>query len=321
MSLKKLFNRRRYRRCVELFRRPLWAHLQISARLPGPLDLEMNDGQRLQVPDARRSRRMFDLLLEQLPYPFPVTVADGLVEFQYEGRRYALRPTYADFFIFQEVIVGDDYRIDTLPKPLGTVVDLGMNIGLFTLKVAPDAERVVSLEPVQENFEMARRTLTRAGLDHKVTFLKAAVAGESNGTVRIYSSDSNAGGHSMFHDHATQWGDTHYEDVPAICLADLFAREGITHCSLLKCDVEGAEFDVIANTPLEVLSSIDRILMEVHLNVIDWDPRRLSEFTGRLALAGFHVQHDAIKERWGRRKRGIALWATHERAAAGRRAA
>jgi len=321
MFLNRLLSSRRYQRCVQLFRRPLWAHLQISAALPAPLSLDINNGDRLDVSSARGCRRMFHLLLEQLPDPFPVRVADGLVEFQHEGRTYALRPTYGDFYIFKEVIFRDDYRLNALPEPLGTVVDLGMNIGLFTTKMAAAAERVIGLEPVQENFEMANRALVRAGLDHKVTCLKAAIAGNSSGTVRIYSSDNNGGGHSMFRDHAAQWGNTRYEDVPVINLSDLFVQQGIERCSLVKCDIEGAEFELIANTPLEVLSSIDRILMEVHLNVIDWDRQRFGDFTARMTAAGFQVEHDSLVGRWGRRRRGIVLWATNERAAATRRAA
>lgn len=318
--LKRLFNRKRYGRCAQLFGSPLRSHLAISAALPLRLKLNMRDGETLRVPNVRGCRRMFDLLLEELPDPFPVTITNDLVEFHYDGLRYALRPSYADFYIFKEVIVRDDYRLDELPERLGTVVDLGTNIGLFSLKMAAKAERVVSLEPVRANFEMARHTLELAGLSHKVKLRKAAVAGQSRGTIRIYASSDNAGGHSVFRDHAQQWGDVEFEDVPAISLADLFAEEGIERCSLLKCDVEGAEFDVVAHAPLDLLASIDRILMEVHLNVIDYDLRRLSEFTGRLAAAGFQVQHDSLTGRWGRRKRGIMLWATQQRSAA-RRAA
>jgi FkbM family methyltransferase len=321
MFLKRLCNARRYRRCVRLFQHPLWAHVVTSAAPPWPLGLDLQEGGRLQVPRGRACRRMFEVLLEKLPDPFPVTVADGLVEFQYEGRRFALRPSYSDFYIFYEVMVRDDYRLDDLPQPLGTVVDLGANIGLFSLKLAAEAERVVALEPVKDNYRMAQRLFEESGLAEKITLHKAAISGQSEATVRIYACDGNAGGHSVFRKHAGQWGDTRYENVPAISLADLFAQEEIDHCSLLKCDVEGAEFDVIEQAPLDLLASIDRMVMEVHLNVIQWDLRRLSNFTGRLASAGFHVEHDSLNGRWGRRKRGIFLQATRRQVAARRRAA
>jgi FkbM family methyltransferase len=321
MFLKRLFSSRHYERCVQLFRQPFWSHVWTSAALRLPLTLELRNGGTLEVSSAYGCRRMFDLLLNELPDPFPVTVADGLVEFQYDGDRFALRPNYADFTVFKEVIVRDNYQLGAFPYPLGTVVDLGANIGLFTLKMATDADRVVSVEPVRENYEMAQRMLHRADLAHKVTLLKAVIGGEAKGTVRIYASDNNSGGHSVFHEHAAQWGDTRYEDVPCMSLADLFEREGIQGCSLLKCDVEGAEFDIIAAAPLELLASIDRILMEVHLNVINWDRQRLSEFLKRLTAAGFHIEHDSLVGRWGRRKRGMMLSAIHQRATATRRAA
>jgi FkbM family methyltransferase len=320
MFLSRALNRLRYRRCAKLFRRPLWSHLLTAARPPFPLTLELASGEKLWVPNGRRSRHLFDMLLETLPDPFPVTVEDGLVEFQFGGQRFALRPSYADFYIFNEVIIEDGYKLSSLPRPLGTVVDLGTNIGLFSLKVAPAAERVIGVEPVRENFQLAQRLLDSAGLAHKVTLRKAAMAGKSGVSARIYASNQNDGGHSVFRKHASQWGGVRYEDVPAISLSDLFAQEGIRHCSLLKVDVEGAEFDIIANTPLELLASIDRILMEVHLNVIDWNPEKFSDFTGRLSAAGFHVEHSPLEGRWGRWKRGIWLTATHQRETA-RRAA
>ncbi len=264
----------------------------------------------LHVPSGRGCRRMFDLLLDELPDPFPVTVSGGLVEFHFQGRRYALRPSYADFYIFKEVIVRDEYRLNDLPQPLGTVVDLGANIGLFSLKMASRAERVIAIEPVRDNYHMAQQLIACADVSDRVTLRKAAVAGDSSNKVRIYASHDNSGGHSMFKAHAAQWGGVDYEDVPAITLAELFDQEGIQRCGLLKCDVEGAEFDVIENTPIELLARIDRMLMEVHLNVIDYDLGRLSQFTGQLAAAGFHVEHDPLTGRWGRRKRGIILWAT-----------
>lgn len=321
MFLSRLCNRRRYQRCVRLFRQPLKAHLATSVAVPWPLSLDLNDGGRLRVPSARTCRRMFGLLLDTLPDPFPVTVSGGLVEFQYGGQRFGLRPSYADFYIFKEVIVLDDYRLAALPKPLGTVVDLGANIGLFSYKMAAAANRVVALEPVRENYEMARRLFERAGLSEKITLHKAAIAGRSAGTMRIHACDANAGGHSIFREHAGQWGETRYEDVPAVSLADLFARERIDHCSLLKCDVEGAEFEVIEAAPIDLLASIDRILMEVHLNVIQWDVERLDRFTGRLAAAGFQVEHDSLTARWGRQKRGFVMSATQRHLAGARRAA
>jgi FkbM family methyltransferase len=321
MSLRRLFGGNRYRRCKQLFHRPLWSHLRTSVTLPLPLKLQLTSGQTLRVSSARRCRHMFDWLLEVSEDPFPVRLIDGLVEFQHGPNRFALRPSYADFFIFREIMVGDTYGIDSLPKPLGTVVDLGAHIGLFALKVAPVAQRVISVEPTRQNHDMARQLFERMALADKVTLVKAAVTGQSGGTVRIYTSRANFGGHSVFRRHAGQWGGAECEDVSAVSLADLFAQQRVERCSLLKCDVEGAEFDMIAGAPLELLSSIDRILMEVHLTVIDPSNRQLGELVNRLASAGFQVDHGPVRRRWGARRRGVMLWATHHRVAAVRQAA
>jgi len=315
-SLKRLFNRRRYQRCREMFVRPLATHLKTALALRLPTTVEFRDGGRLRLPSAYRCRSMFAWLLERSDDPSPVRLVDGLVEFQYRGRRMALRPTYADFFIFQEVVVCDDYGLANPPKPLGTVVDLGGNIGLFAMQAAPLADRVISVEPMNENLAMARRTLAAAGVADRVTLRKAAVAAESGKTLRIYFSQQNDGGHSAFQEQAARWGNRGtFEEATTINLVDLFEQEKIDRCGLLKCDVEGSEYELIDATPVELLARIDRIDMEVHPNVVDYDQRRFTALCDKLRAAGFEITHTPLRRRWGLRATGIILKAVNTAAA------
>ena len=52
--------------------------------------------------------------------------------------------------------------------------------------------------------------------------------------------------------------------VEIISLPTLMKREGLTHIDLLKLDIEGAEFDLIAQTPEKTLCSISQITVEFH---------------------------------------------------------
>ena len=154
--------------------------------------------------------------------------------------------------------------------PLGDVVDLGGNIGLFAVRVAPLAARVISVEPVEANLRLARRNVSLAALDGQIALRRYAVSPQPRDCIRLFLSQGNHGGHSIAEEHAAQWGTAGYEDVPAITLAELFEREQIAHCSLLKCDIEGAEFAIVDAAPEELLARIDRILMEVHLTADAW---------------------------------------------------
>lgn len=53
-------------------------------------------------------------------------------------------------------------------------------------------------------------------------------------------------------------------EVETISLATLMQRLGITKIDILKLDIEGAEFDLIAATPNEILQRISQITVEFH---------------------------------------------------------
>jgi FkbM family methyltransferase len=309
MRVQHFFSPKRLSRCRELFDRPLVAHLRIAASGRRPLQLRLRDGETLSVESARLARPMFDWLLERAEDPFPMQLDDGLVVFNYQGRPMALRPVYSDFVIFQEVFVEDVYGLDVLEKPMGTVVDLGANVGLFAGRAAQNAERVVCVEPMAENLAVAEQLLDRAGVADRVALRRYAVTERSGETVRIYLSTHNAGGNSIRRQHAAAWGVDGYEDVPTISLDDLFEREGIERCSLLKCDVEGAEYQVFEAAGDETLRRIDRLVMEAHLTGDDWDTKQLARLVARLEDTGFDVEHEPTTKSWGRAKEAVMVWA------------
>lgn len=53
-------------------------------------------------------------------------------------------------------------------------------------------------------------------------------------------------------------------EVETISLATLMRRLGLTRIDLLKLDIEGAEFDLIAATPDQILQRINQITVEFH---------------------------------------------------------
>jgi len=53
-------------------------------------------------------------------------------------------------------------------------------------------------------------------------------------------------------------------EVETISLATLMQRRGITEIDILKLDIEGAEFDLIASTPDQILQRINQITVEFH---------------------------------------------------------
>ena len=52
--------------------------------------------------------------------------------------------------------------------------------------------------------------------------------------------------------------------VQCVTLPDIFRNNNLEHCDLLKIDCEGAEYDLLYNCPLEYLSQVTQMVVEVH---------------------------------------------------------
>ena len=75
-------------------------------------------------------------------------------------------------------------------------------------------------------------------------------------------------------------------EVETISLATLMQRLGIAKVDILKLDIEGAEFDLIASTPDQILQRINQITVEFH----DFKPA----FRGRGLFENARVRMQAI---------------------------
>ena len=121
----------------------------------------------------------------------------------------------------------------------GTVIDVGANIGFFTLKFAAwvgASGRVFSIEPEQENFDRLSHRVKRQGYLPRVSLIQAAAA-EKSGELRLAINPVNPMDHRLSKDGTR---------VKAITLDGLCASEGWPQVCLVKIDVQGAESRVIA---------------------------------------------------------------------------
>jgi FkbM family methyltransferase len=165
----------------------------------------------------------------------------------------------------------DEYRLRGFADgSFDTVVDVGANIGLFSIRVAPLARRVVAVEPLPDHFRILQSNL--APFRHVVPVQKA-VSG-TRGPIDLWVSP-NPGGHSILRDVAKGTASVR---VDAVTFRDLFADHSIERCDLLKIDCEGAEYESLAAMPDDLWPRIARIHMEFHQGPPGWDGARLAEF-------------------------------------------
>jgi len=88
--------------------------------------------------------------------------------------------------------------IDQLIRPGDTVLDIGANIGYYTLlfaKLVGERGRVFAFEPEPENFKLLKKNVALSGYHNVVLIPKAA--SNTTGTARLYLSDVNKGDHRL----------------------------------------------------------------------------------------------------------------------------
>lgn len=177
------------------------------------------------------------------------------------GLKFRIRRRTSDELIVQNIVVNHDYTPSGFAiEHADTIIDIGANIGVFSLVAAQAARkgRVFAFEPSGENFEMLERNLRLNG-EVSVVPVHAAV-GAGKGQIKLFLSEGSL--HSILEDRMVS--PDSYELVDCIGLKDVFDQYEITRCHFLKLDCEGAEYDILYNLPADYFARIDKIVMEYH---------------------------------------------------------
>ena len=108
-------------------------------------------------------------------------------------------------------------------------------------------------------------------------------------TVTFNYSDSNSAIGSIAFD-STKGVDyeslTNSIDLETITLDEIIENEGIERISLLKCDIEGGEYDLIPSFTDKQMSMIDKFMIEFHSN----DNNQIQPILDKLKLHGFNYK-------------------------------
>jgi FkbM family methyltransferase len=156
-------------------------------------------------------------------------------------------------------IAGGEYDYPGyVPRRGDRVVDIGANIGIFSLWAARRGATVTAYEPGVETFAHLAQNVA----DRRVTARHAAVVGEAElPTVNLFAHPDRSTRNTLLgREISSGVVLEHWVEVPAISIDDVLA-DG---CDLLKADCEGAEFDIFAKVSGDRLRSVDRIIMEFH---------------------------------------------------------
>jgi len=142
-------------------------------------------------------------------------------------------------------------------KKNNVIIDLGANIGVFTIysSLLAKKEKVYAYEPFKTHFNRLLENIKINNL-HNVKAFNLAVCG-SKGKRDLYISNISSGMHSLFFE-----GSGKKVSVECTTLKEIFDFNKIKKCDFLKIDCEGAEYEILYNTPKEIFRKIDKIALE-----------------------------------------------------------
>jgi FkbM family methyltransferase len=171
-------------------------------------------------------------------------------------------------------------------KPGATVVDIGANIGYFSIigaqKTGPHG-KVYAFEPVPDNFRLLRKNVQLCDAV-SVTCIQKAVADEGKSTTLFES--NHPGQHSLLLQPYTKTG--HTRTVECVTLDEYLGGQPV---GVIKMDIEGYEYFALEGMRKTIANSKDCTLFtELHpriLRSIGIDPM---EFLARLLSLGLDVQ-------------------------------
>ncbi len=188
---------------------------------------------------------------------------------------------YADmhsFFYQVKQIFGERLYGFRSDDPAPRILDCGAHIGLASLffKECYPAARIHAFEADAVLAELCRANFAAFGVPDIAVEAKAVWT--HGGGVRFAGDRDDAG-------HVSETG----QDVPSVALKDLLAEP----VDLLKLDVEGAEFEVLASCG-DALKQVRRMVIEVHAMHMDRAPvgkmlAHLENLGFRYTLADLHA--------------------------------
>ena len=184
---------------------------------------------------------------------------------------------------YNEMFVERKYDCYNLNN-LDVVFDIGANNGLFSLLMLNNGcKKVYAFEPNQESLVNLKHMFRDTD---KVTSVEKAVYTEDK-DLEFFMDPNNTTIGSLSEQHLLSEGSNIQKIiVPAISLKTFIRDNNIDRISLVKIDIEGAEYEIIEHLEDEVFNKIDSFLIEYHDNT----DKRVVKMIDRLKSKGYDIK-------------------------------
>jgi FkbM family methyltransferase len=198
----------------------------------------------------------------------------GGKEIKYILRDEADRSVLAEIFRYREYRIADQ----VIKSAKNAILDVGAHCGFFTIycRMLNEKTKIFSVEPEEKNFSALNHHIAINNLKN-IKVSQFAICGKTGKCNLSISKDS--------HDHKINYHDDG-EQINCVTLRDFCVKEHIKKISLLKMDIEGAEFEVVESLWPENFEMVENIIMEYH----NYNGLNYKNIEKKLRENGFGVQ-------------------------------
>lgn len=209
-----------------------------------------------------------------------------------DGNRYRLRMPFAthDLASYIEILWDRAYEPSFDVSEARSLVDLGANCGhasLYFLLKCPHLEKAVLVEANPQMMPVIKRTLRPFSSRRNVTMLNRCIAPKSGETVSFFVSSSHNFSSRV---PPASVSDNQEVSVATISVRDLLDDHALPQADILKCDIEGSEYEVAAADPT-VFTRFNHLFFELH-----GTKEMRDDFCAVIASQGFEIATRAQDE-------------------------
>jgi FkbM family methyltransferase len=198
-----------------------------------------------------------------------------------------VRPNTMDEWVVDEVLNPNTYLKHLNIQPKDVVLDIGANIGAFSLLALKLGAEVYSFEPDEDNFNIAKENIRKNKLESRSVIHKNGISNRAKDVKFYLNGKRNMGMHSVIPVQGRE-----FTEIKCIGIQKVLNSAKFT---VMKIDCEGEEYKILRS--ITNFGRIDRIRFEWHRSLLkDKSNDKLTEVINHLETHNFmvKVKRDAV---------------------------